>query len=77
VSRFHYYVQPDGALWKVTDGNGNVTHYNTQTEAAGVARSAAQRDHQLGYNAQVHIARPTGRWRTEWTYGNDPAQFPG
>lgn len=77
MARFHYYVQPSGALWKLTDGLGAVTYYSSQTEAASVARGAANRDHGIGHNAQVHVARPNGRWRTEWTYGNDPIQYPG
>ena len=77
MARFHYYVQPHGAIWKLTDGNGGITYHRTQSEAAGLARTSAHRDFGQGYNAQVHVARPNGQWRTEWTYGNDPAQYPG
>jgi hypothetical protein len=74
--RYHYYVQPYGDQWRLTDGNGNPTYYRTQGDAAAIGRQSAQRDYSLGHNAQVQVARPNGRWRTEWTYGNDPARYP-
>jgi hypothetical protein len=76
MARFHYYVQPSGLQWKLTDGLGKEHYFPTQTAAANEARRSAQRDFSQGFNAQVHIARPNGRWRTEWTYGNDPAKYP-
>lgn len=77
MARYHYYVQPSGLRWQLTDGLGQKHYYNTQAEAITIARQSAHRDFNQGHNAQVHVAGVNGRFRTEWTYGDDPAKYPG
>ena len=80
MSRIHYYVSPGGGLlggqWQVTRDGTQVSYFGTQTAAAQDAGNRARIDHQAGHDAQVHIQRPDGRYRTEWTYGNDPRDTP-
>ena len=80
MDRIHYYVSPGGGLlsgqWQVTRDGVHIGTHRTQTEAADHARTRARADHGAGHNAQVHIQRPDGRFRTEWTYGDDPPKYP-
>ena len=71
-----YFVSPNGSQWKVRH-NGIDYPYRTQEAAVNAARTAAEQSHANGWNAQVHVQRPDGRFRTEYTYGNDPVEYPG
>lgn len=75
MSRAEYFVMPNGSEWKIVHNRKDFVGYKTQSAAIEAAREAAIKSHQSGYDAQVHVARPSGEWRTEWTYGNDPRRY--
>lgn len=77
MARVEYFVVPNGNDWKIVHNGKDFVGYTTQAAAIEAARDAAHRSHQNGYAAQVHVARSTGQWRTEWTYGSDPRRYPG
>ena len=69
-----YYVSPEGQRWKVTrEGGVLLGHHDTQRTAI---RSAIDIAH-ANPPSQVHVQRPDGQFRTEWTYGKDPYPPPG
>jgi hypothetical protein len=72
ADRKRLFVSPDGARWKVQWEGGNVdSHHNTQTAAISAAR-AIVRGLPAGQCSQIMVQHPDGKWRTEWTYGQDP-----
>jgi len=73
MARKHYYVSPNGlGGWKVTLDGVHLGNHGTQGLAISVAVNFAHSDGQKGHDAQVIVQRPTGEFRTEWTYGHDP-----
>ncbi len=69
--RLEYYVLPAGDQWKIHLA-GKAWLFDTQQEAMKVAVDTAQQAGGLGHEAQVLIRGEDGRWRAEWTYGQDP-----
>ncbi len=65
------YVLSHGNQWKVQCDHCKSEVTNTQAEAIGIAKR-----HVAGLPAgtlsQILIQGDGGRYRTEWTYGNDP-----
>ena len=65
------YVLSHGTQWKVQCDHCNSEVTNTQNEAIKLAKQ-----HVAGLPAgtlsQILIQGDGGRFRTEWTYGNDP-----
>lgn len=65
------YVLSHGNQWKVQCDHCNFEVTNTQAEAISIAKR-----HVAGLPAgtlsQILIQGDGGRYRTEWTYGNDP-----
>lgn len=78
MARNRYFVSPDGAgQWKCTL-NGQVQYTGrTQEIVMAYATERARGDVRRGYLAQVNVQRPNGQFRTEWTYGIDPPEYPG
>lgn len=76
MARVHYYIAPDGDGWKIRH-NEKDYYYSTQHAAISAAREAAHKSHANGHNAQVHVQGENGRFRTEWTYGDDPPEYAG
>lgn len=65
------YVLSQGNLWQVRCNHCSSQTFNTQAEAIRAARS-----HVAGLPAgtlsQILVQADNGRFRTEWTYGQDP-----
>lgn len=65
------YVLSHGNQWKVQCDHCNSELTSTQSEAIKIAKQ-----HVAGLPAgtlsQILIQGDAGRYRTEWTYGNDP-----
>lgn len=77
--RNDYHVAHSEGAWRVKLAGRQVgNNFTTQTAAADHARNLAHADwNSRGVQAQVHVHRPNGVIRTEWTYGNDPPEYPG
>lgn len=72
MARVRYDVVPNGSWWSVKSSGVSYGDFMTQKEAT---RSAVDRAHDLGkdgHDAQVYVHGTDGRFRLEWTYGNDP-----
>lgn len=65
--KFYVLSSPGGWLVQKPD-SGRVGPFPTQQDAIDWARTAAK----LSAPSQVLIQGRDGRFRTEWTYGNDP-----
>ncbi len=77
ADRKRLFVSPDGTQWKVQWEGGNVvSRHNTQAEAIKAAR-AVVRSLAAGACSQIMVQGTDGKWRTEWTYGQDPYPPPG
>lgn len=65
------YVSTHGTQWKVKCEHCNEQIVNTQSEAIKIAkRHVASRP--AGSLSQILIQGADSRYRTEWTYGQDP-----
>jgi hypothetical protein len=86
-ARFRLYVVQgtllSGGAWVVklqspTDAHGQqIASYGKQSDAIAHAVGVARQLCVQGRLAQVHVSGIDGRFRTEWTYGNDPPEYPG
>jgi photosystem II stability/assembly factor-like uncharacterized protein len=76
MARVVYYVVSAGAGWKVRL-NDTDTAFDTQRAAIDAAVAAAKKSHANGHDSQVLVQADNGKWRTEWTYGNDPPEHKG
>lgn len=65
------YVLSQGNLWQVKCDHCNSETFNNQAEAIKVARQHVA-SLQEGTLSQILVQADNGRWRTEWTYGQDP-----
>lgn len=72
MARLEYYVVVSGNQWKVKHNDRDYGPYPTQAQAVKAAVDAAHGAGQNGHNAQVVVQGADGKWRTEWTYGDDP-----
>jgi hypothetical protein len=72
MARAQYFVVLHGGEWKVKFGDNHYGPYNTQKEAITAAVNAAHGSGKNGYDAQVLVQGQDNKFRTEWTYGNDP-----
>jgi hypothetical protein len=78
VRNDYHVVESEGSWWVVLAGKVVGAAQRTQELAITHARSLAHTDWNIkGQQAQIHVHRPNGIIRTEWTYGNDPPQYPG
>jgi hypothetical protein len=72
ATRRRLFVSPDGARWKAQwEGGVVVSSHDTQTAAVRAARGTV-RSLPQGTCSQIMVQGADGRWRTEWTYGQDP-----
>lgn len=65
------YVLSQGTKWKVKCDHCSSEIKNTQSEAIRLARSHISSLPE-GSLSQILIQRDSGKFRTEWTYGQDP-----
>lgn len=71
-SRRRLFVSPDGARWKVQwEGGSVVSQHDTQAASIRAARATVA-SLAAGTCSQIMVQGADGRWRTEWTYGQDP-----
>lgn len=72
MARNEYYVVNHQGQWKISFGGKHFGPYDTQKQAIRVAVDAAHEAGRQGQDAQVLVQGTDSRFRTEWTYGNDP-----
>jgi len=72
MARHQYFVVLHNDEWKISYQGKHYGPYRTQGDAITAARRAAHATAQKGLNAQVLVQGENNKFRTEWTYGNDP-----
>lgn len=72
MARLQYVVVLKGGQWKISFQGQDYGPYNTQRDAIRAAVNAAHEAGRRGTDAQVLVQGTDNRFRTEWTYGNDP-----
>lgn len=77
MSRAQYVVVLHQSEWKISYNGKHYGPYSTQAKAIRAAVDAAHKVGQKGSDAQVLIQGKDNKFRTEWTYGNDPYPPPG
>lgn len=84
--RYRFYVvpgtlPPEAWLVKAQDPGAPQAEYiqgfPTQADAIQYAVQVARKLCESGELAQVHVQRPDGRFRIEWTYSDDPPEHQG
>jgi hypothetical protein len=77
MARNQYFVVPVDGRWKIKFNGEYVGTYATQREAARAVVDLAHQAGRSGNDAQVLVQGQDTKFRTEWTYGNDPYPPPG
>jgi hypothetical protein len=77
MARAQYIVVLHQGSWKISHNGNHYGPYNTQREAIKSAVEAAHQAGRQGHDAQVLVQGTDNKFRTEWTYGNDPYPPPG
>lgn len=77
MARHKYYVVLHQGEWKIKYGEKHFGPYRTQADAIRKAVDAAHKVGDKGGEAQVLVQGKDNKFRTEWTYGNDPYPPPG
>lgn len=72
MARARYVVVKHQGEWKISYNQKHYGPYATQKAAIKIAVDAAHKAGQKGHDSQVLIQGEDNRFRTEWTYGNDP-----
>lgn len=72
MARAQYFVVLHEGTWKITYEGKHYGPYNSQKSAIDAATAAGRKAVALGRDAQVLVQGADNRFRTEWTYGNDP-----
>ena len=72
MARLQWFVVLHQDEWKVTHEGVRTGPYRTQRDAIKVAIDAAHAAGRQGHDAQVLVQGEDNKFRTEWTYGNDP-----
>jgi hypothetical protein len=72
MAREQYVVVLHEQQWKISYDGKHYGPYPTQKAAIDAAVTAAHDAGTKGYDAQVLVQGADNRFRTEWTYGNDP-----
>jgi hypothetical protein len=72
MARDKYYVVLHDGEWKIKYGGKHYGPYRTQNDAINAARDAALKVYDKGGTSQVLIQGKDNKFRTEWTYGDDP-----
>lgn len=76
MARAQYFVVRHENQWKIK-WNGQHYAYSSQRDAIRAAVDAAKKSGDNGHDAQVLVQGEDSKFRTEWTYGNDPYPPPG
>lgn len=74
MARDQYFVVIHNNEWKISYNGKHYGPYPTQRAAIRAAVDAA---HKAKGDAQVLVQGTDNKFRTEWTYGNDPYPPPG
>ncbi|QQQ17789.1 DUF2188 domain-containing protein [Brevundimonas vitis] len=77
MARKIFYVVVNGTQWGVRCEGGLVSSHLTQAAAIQAARGHALGWWKAGQPSQVLVQGADAKWRTEWTYGDDPLRHPG
>lgn len=77
MARLQYVVVLHQNQWKISFQGKHYGPYQTQKAAIRSAVDAAHKAGKGGSDAQVLIQGTDNKFRTEWTYGNDPYPPPG
>lgn len=77
MARAQYFVVLHEDEWKISFDGKRYGPYSTQALAIRDAVEAAHASGEKGHDAQVLIQGRDNKFRTEWTYGNDPYPPPG
>lgn len=72
MARAQYVVVSHQGEWKISFGGKHYGPYSTQKDAIRAAVNAAHTAGKNGHDSQVLIQGTDSKFRTEWTYGNDP-----
>lgn len=72
MARAQYVVVLHNGQWKISFDGKHYGPYDTQKAAIKVAVDTAHKAGKDGHDAQVLVQGQDNRFRTEWTYGNDP-----
>jgi len=77
MSRTQYFVVLHSGEWKIKLDGKHYGPYATQRAAIKTAVDAAHKNGDNGLDSQVLVQGTDNKFRTEWTYGNDPFPPPG
>ncbi|EIT69466.1 MULTISPECIES: DUF2188 domain-containing protein [Hydrocarboniphaga] len=72
MARAQYFVVHHQGQWKISFDGKHYGPYDTQKAAIKVAVETAHTSGKNGHDAQVLVQGTDSKFRTEWTYGNDP-----
>jgi hypothetical protein len=72
MPRLQYFVVNHENKWKISFEGKHYGPYATQKDAIKVAIDTAHKAGANGHDAQVLVQGMDSKFRTEWTYGNDP-----
>ncbi|KQW47221.1 MULTISPECIES: DUF2188 domain-containing protein [unclassified Ensifer] len=72
MARAQYVVVLHGGQWKISFNGKHYGPYDTQKAAIKEAVDTAHKAGKDGHDAQVLVHGQDNKFRTEWTYGNDP-----
>lgn len=74
MARIQYFVVLHEGRWKI---NYNGKHFGPYPTQKAAIRAAVDAAHTAKGDSQVLVQGQDNRFRTEWTYGNDPYPPPG
>lgn len=78
MARTQYFVVLHEGEWKISLNGKHFGPYSTQAKAIRTAVDAAHDEGKKNRDgAQVLVQGTDHKFRTEWTYGNDPYPPPG
>ncbi|MFC3727423.1 DUF2188 domain-containing protein [Neoaquamicrobium sediminum] len=77
MARAQYFVVRHEGQWKISFEGNHYGPYDTQKAAIKIAIDTAKKSGDSGHDAQVLVQGTDSKFRTEWTYGNDPYPPPG
>lgn len=77
MARQQYFVVRHEGEWKIKYNGKHYGPYKTQKAAIDHAVDTAHAAGKKGHDAQVLVQGKDSKFRTEWTYGNDPYPPPG
>jgi hypothetical protein len=77
AERKRLFVSPAGKRWNVQWEGGKSDSFH-DTQVAAIRRAGAVVGSlPAGTCSQIMVQGTDGKWRTEWTYGQDPFPPPG